>query len=84
MLKDLNVDQAHFIALLARAAPRSATHCLATWRKEILTEQRQDAANTTPPLSLGLTRFLPRIRRQQHFAKQLPRCRRRHARSYMH
>jgi len=57
MLKDLNVDQARFVALLAKAAraERDALlgHGLArTWVKQSL-----PAANATPPPRLALIRF---------------------------
>ena len=53
MLKDLNVDQARFIALLARTARAQREALLGNWRRTLLAERRPHEANTTPLPSLG-------------------------------
>jgi len=64
LLKDLNVDQARFIALLARFARMGATRVSAIWRRVISTVLSLPGASTTPRRSLASCRSLPKPRRQ--------------------
>ena len=83
MLKDLNVDQARFIALLARSARTQRDALLGHVAKELLAEQYPGGANTILLLSLDLSHSLPTICRRRHFVKQLLRYRGLRVRSFM-
>jgi hypothetical protein len=84
MLKDLNIDQARFIALLARTARTQRDALLGHVAERTLGGTIPPAgANTILLLSLDLSRFLPTICRRRHFAKQLLRCQGLRVRSFM-
>lgn len=82
MLRDLNVDQARFIALLARTARTQRDALLGNVAEEDLDGVTPGRGERNPTAELGFEALPARIRRQLRFAKQLLRCRGQHVRSY--